>query len=118
MLTSIIPAQVTASGIMSNIDRKQGGAADLAKLGVISSTKTMSKAQMDTVAKDFESMFVSQMVESMFGESMGEEAFGTEETNDIYKGMMGQEYGKLISNSGGIGIADYVKRELLKLQEK
>jgi Rod binding domain-containing protein len=30
---------------------------------------------------------------------------------------MVEQYGKQISQSGGIGIADYVKRELLKLQE-
>jgi hypothetical protein len=27
------------------------------------------------------------------------------------------EYGKLISRSGGLGIADQVKREMLKIQE-
>ena len=57
------------------------------------------------------------MVEQMFGESIGDDAFGSEESQEIYKGMMVQEYGKVITQSGGIGIADYVKRELLKTQE-
>ncbi len=71
----------------------------------------------DKAAKDFESMFVSQMLEHMFGESIGDDSFGDEESSEVYKGLMMQEYGKQIAASGGIGIASYVKRELLKLQE-
>ena len=79
---------------------------------------SMSTAQIDKVSKDFESMFMGQMLEQMFGDSQGSEAFGGSETNDVYKGLMMDEYGKQITRAGGIGIADYVKRELLKLQEK
>lgn len=76
---------------------------------------TVDKA--DAVSKDFESMFVSQMLEQMFGDSSGEEAFGGSETNDVYKGLLMDQYGKLIARAGGIGIAPYVKQELLKQQE-
>jgi len=31
--------------------------------------------------------------------------------------MMVQEYGKAIARSGGVGIADAVQREILRLQE-
>ena len=78
----------------------------------------MSTSQIDAAAKDFESMFVGQMVESMFGDSVGTEAFGDAESADVYKSMMTDAYGKAIVNDGGIGIADYVRKELLKLQEK
>ncbi|MDE3015894.1 MAG: rod-binding protein [Pseudomonadota bacterium] len=77
----------------------------------------MGAPQIDKVAKDFESMFVGQMLEQMFGESMGTDAFGDAESADIYKGLMTDAYGKEITNAGGIGIADYVRKELLKLQE-
>ncbi len=79
--------------------------------------KGMDPEKAAVVARDFESMFVSQMVEQMFGESIGSDAFGTADTDEVYKGLMVQEYGKIITQSGGIGIADYVKRELLKQQE-
>jgi len=78
----------------------------------------MSEDQINATSKDFESMFISQMLEQMFGDSIGSEAFGDSETSEVYKGMMMSEYGKQIAQAGGIGIADYVKRELLKLQEK
>jgi len=78
---------------------------------------SMSETQIDKTSKDFESMFISQMLEPMFGDSEGEDAFGSTESNDVYKGLLMDQYGKLISQSGGIGVADYVKKELLKLQE-
>lgn len=79
--------------------------------------KNMTDAQATAASKDFESMFISQMLEQMFGDSIGEEAYGDAESSEIYKSMMVDAYGKEIGKSGGIGIADYVKKELLKLQE-
>jgi len=94
----------TAGGIPGITAAGQGGA--------------MSSDQIDKVSKDFESMFISQMLEPMFGDSTGTEAFGSSASSDVYKGLMMDEYGKQISNAGGIGIASYVKQELLKLQEQ
>lgn len=88
-----------------------------AKIGALGALKNMTPERADAVSKDFESLFISQMTEQMFGESMGSEAFGSSDTDEVYKGLMVQEYGKMITKAGGIGIADYVKRELLKQQE-
>ncbi len=103
--------------MLDMVGKKGSATVDLAKIGALSSSKALSKPEAEATAKDFESMFISQMVEQMFGDSLGDEAFGTSETEDVYKGLMTQEYGKIITRSGGIGIADYVKRELLKFQE-
>jgi len=78
---------------------------------------SMSMDQINKTSQDFEAVFISQVLQNMFGESVGSEAFGSEETGDIYKSMMMNEYGKLIAKSGGMGIADLVKKELLKQQE-
>ncbi len=91
-----------------------GAGAGIAALG---QGKGLTATQIDRAAQDFEAMFMAQMLEQMFGDSLGTEAFGDQESHDIYKALMVDEYGKEISRSGGIGIADYVKRELLKLQE-
>lgn len=79
--------------------------------------RAMTEQQAEAASHDFESMFISQMVEQMFGDSVGEEAFGDADSGQIYKGLMIDAYGKEIAKSGGIGIAEYVKKELLKLQE-
>ncbi len=77
----------------------------------------MTEAQATTASKDFEAMFLSEMLGQMFGDSVGTDAFGDADSSEIYKGMMVDAYGKEIGKSGGIGIADYVKKELLKIQE-
>ena len=90
----------------------QGLAAALPAIG-----KAMPADKIEATAKDFESVFLAQMMEPMFGDSIGHEAFGDEESGDVYKGLMMDEYAKQITRAGGLGIADYVKRELLKQQE-
>lgn len=77
----------------------------------------MGATEVDKAALDFESLFISQMLEHMFGESLGTELFGNKETSEIYKGLMVEQFGAEIARSGGIGIADYVRAELLKQQE-
>lgn len=83
----------------------------------VNTNQPMDKLQAKQTAEEFESLFISQMVEHMFGESMGESAFGSGQSNDVYKGFMAQEYGKQIARSGGIGIASHIEQELLRLQE-
>lgn len=78
---------------------------------------SLGMGRIEAAAKDFESLFIAQMLEPMFGDSVGSELFGDDETKEVYKGLMMQEYGRLIAKSGGVGVADYIKTELLKLQE-
>lgn len=102
----------------ANLLYSAGNTSALANVAGLGDTKKLNDAQINRTSQDFESMFLAQMLEQMFGDSLGTEAFGDEETNQIYKGLMVDEYGKMITKTGGIGIADYVKRELLRLQEK
>lgn len=79
--------------------------------------KAASPEQMDKAAEEFEAVFLSQMLQHMFaGVDMSP---GVEDTagKDIYESMLIDEYAKLMSRSGGIGVADHVKREMLKMQE-
>ena len=115
MISSAANVATLLSAGSSSVQMTGMASADLAATG--SQKGGMSVEQADKVSKDFESMFVGQMLEQMFGDSLGSSAFGDSETSDVYKGMMMDAYGKEIAKSGGIGIADYVKRELLKQQE-
>ena len=68
-------------------------------------------------AEQFEAVFLSQMLTPMF-ETVGTDGlFGGGPGEQIYRSLMVEEYGKAIARSGGIGIADQVEREILKLQE-
>ena len=73
--------------------------------------------QVKKAAQEFESVFISQMLEHMFAGVGTNEMFGGGEAEDIYRSMMVDEYGKLMAKSGGVGIADQVTRQLLHTQE-
>ncbi len=75
-----------------------------------------SSAKVDETAQEFEQVFLSQMLQHMFAEvdiSPMSEGVG----EDVYKSMLVDEYAKVMSRAGGIGVADHVKREMLRLQE-
>ena len=84
---------------------------------VSSSGSTNNGQNIDAVSKDFEAVFLTQMMGSMFSGEEFTNFFGGGATGDIYKGFMLNEYGKMMSQVGGIGLASQVKQELLKLQE-
>ena len=68
-------------------------------------------------AEEFEAFFLSQVLNSMFEGIKSDGMFGGGHGESIYRPLMMQEYGKLIAQRGGIGLADAVMRELLITQE-
>jgi Rod binding domain-containing protein len=70
-----------------------------------------------STAEDFEAFFISQMLDHMFAGIKTDGLFGGGAGEDTYRGLLNQEYGKAIARSGGIGLADTVTREILKMQE-
>lgn len=79
--------------------------------------KTMSPEKMDAAANEFEAQFISQMLSNMFSTVDPEESLGGSESEEIYRSMMIDEYGKIIARTGGVGIADQVKQMMIKQQE-
>ena len=65
-------------------------------------------------AEEFEAVFLAQMLAGMF-DGLGGTAGGT--GGGAFEGMLRDEYARLIARSGGIGLADDIRREMLKLQE-
>jgi len=72
---------------------------------------------VDKAAQEFEAVFLSQMMEHMFKGVRTDGPFGGGKAEDIFRTFMTQEYGKVMAASGGVGIADAVKREMLRAQE-
>jgi peptidoglycan hydrolase FlgJ len=69
-------------------------------------------------AEDFESVFISQILSQMrvgFGPPGPAGAAGG--ADDPFASMLRDEYARIVSRSGGIGLADAVTRELLRAQE-
>ena len=68
------------------------------------------------VAEEFEAVFLAQVLQTMSVGLGGPGPLGDGD-NEAWAGMLQEEYGRLISKSGGIGVADALLREMLKLQE-
>jgi len=72
--------------------------------------------ELRRAAEEFEGVFLSQVLGDLnvsfttpgVGGSGGESPFAS---------MLRDEYGKIISRSGGVGVADAVMREMLRAQE-
>jgi Rod binding domain-containing protein len=83
-------------------------AADLAKA---------SPEEARKAAVEFEGFFIASALESMFSGIETDGLFGGGHGEKVFRSMMLQEYGKSIAERNGIGIADAVQREIMKLQE-
>lgn len=93
----------------------QAKAENLAKQAMSSQEKR--DAQLEIVAKDFEAVFITEMMKPMFAGIKTDSKFGGGKGEEIFRGIMLQEYGKMISETGQIGIADSIKAELIQMQE-
>ncbi len=97
----LIEAQLKASQSGLNVDQFRG----------------MDKTAAREAAEQFEAVFLSQMLQPMFETVPTDSFMGGGQAESVYRGMMVEEMGKSLAKQGGIGIADSVYREILKLQE-
>ncbi len=67
--------------------------------------------------KQFEAMFLTQMLEQVFASVKSDSMFGGGHAEDIYRSMLSKEYADQMSEKGGLGIASMVTKEIINLQE-
>jgi peptidoglycan hydrolase FlgJ len=72
--------------------------------------------EMREAAEEFEAVFLGQILRGVTEGLTGPGPLGRG-GDDPFASMLQDEYAKLISRSGGIGVADAVLREMLKAQE-
>ena len=77
--------------------------------------KTMAK--IDETAQDFEAVFVAEMMKPMFEGISTEAPFGGGKGEEVFRGMLLQEYGKMIASTGSIGLSSSIKNEMIRMQE-
>jgi Rod binding domain-containing protein len=78
---------------------------------------TANPADARRVGEEFEAMFLSQMLAPMFDQIRTDGPFGGGNAETMYRSFLVDAYAKSMVKAGGIGIADNVQREILKLQE-
>ncbi|MBK1670994.1 hypothetical protein CKO28_23590 [Rhodovibrio sodomensis] len=110
----------TKTGIDPALLAQQLGAASTGKAAAAvkrSAAGGIDETAAAKAAQDFEAMFIAQMLKPIFQGLSTEGMFGGGKGEEMYRSLMVEEYGKTIAKAGGVGIADQVKAEMLKLQE-
>lgn len=75
-----------------------------------------SREDVRRAAQEFETTFLSQMLQPMFAGLQTDGPFGGGHAEETWRGFLIDAMAKQISRAGGIGLADQVQRELLSLQ--
>ena len=75
-------------------------------------------ARMRETAEAFEASFLSQMLKPMFEGLSTDGPFGGGEAESTWRGFLVEAMAKQTVKAGGIGLADRVMSEMLKMQEQ
>ncbi len=80
------------------------------------SKTSLSDEKIQTVARQFEGMFLSQMFGHMFKGLKTDGLMGGGNGEAIFRDFLIQEYGKAASKAGGVGLAKSITRQLSTMQ--
>lgn len=79
--------------------------------------KQKNQAKIEETAENFESFFITKMMETMFEGISTDGMFGGGHAEKIYRSMLLDEYGKAMAKTGSIGVKDDIMRSILEMQE-
>lgn len=74
------------------------------------------RKQIAGAAEQFEASFLSTLVQQMFAGSEAEAPFNGGPGEDMFKSFLGEAVSKQMARAGGVGLAQDVQREMLKMQ--
>ena len=69
-------------------------------------------------AQAFESFFLGQVMNAMSAGLKTDGPFGGGPSEGAWRSMLNEKVGEAIAQSGGVGIADHVYNQMLKMQEE
>lgn len=71
------------------------------------------RAKLSAVAKQFEAIFVRQMLASARQASFGDDLFGSQATN-TFREMQDSRYADMLAESGSLGLATQIEAQLAR----
>ena len=74
------------------------------------------KQKVAETAQAFEASFLSAMLQPMFASLGAEAPFGGGKGEEMFRSFLTEAIAKQVAKGGGVGVADTVQREMLKLQ--
>ena len=81
-------------------------------------TSTPGYEKLRKQAIELEGMFLNTLMKEMFSSiDTSESSFGGGFAEETWRGMQAEQFGSAIAQAGGIGLADQLMGDLLRLQE-
>ncbi len=74
-------------------------------------------ARAHAAAEELEAVFLAQLLQAMIPEPDKESGFTGGPGESAFRGMLHEEYAKVMAKAGGVGLADDLTREILRYQE-
>lgn len=74
-------------------------------------------ARMRETAESFEASFLTQMLKPMFDGLSTEAPFGGGEAEATWRSFLVEAMAKQVAKAGGVGMADHVVAEMMRMQE-
>ncbi|HCM84122.1 MAG TPA: rod-binding protein [Alphaproteobacteria bacterium] len=74
--------------------------------------------EFDKVFEDYEAVYMSQMLSHMYAGVEVDPMFGGGPAEETMRSLLINEYGKMMAQRGGIGLADAMKKQMLEMQEQ
>jgi Rod binding domain-containing protein len=85
--------------------------------GTSGGAQKSKEARARDIAEQYEAFFIYQLLENMSAGLKTDGPFGGGQAEATWRSQLNDEYSKVISKRGGIGLADVLQREILRLQE-
>ena len=99
---------------MNDFSAKSLNPASIGGLGEAS--KPNDRARLEQAAQEFEAVFLAQILNGLTSGLEGDGPLSGA-ASDPFASMLQDEYARMISRSGGVGVSDAVLQEMLKIQE-
>lgn len=77
---------------------------------------TPDARRIDAAAKEFEAVFIAQMLAPLFSSVDAPEIAGGGKSEEFFNSLLQESYAKAMAERGGFGLADHVKSSLIDLQ--
>lgn len=106
-----------SASVQNSVDRSKMDRAKEELQALKSSTSGQNAEAIKKSAQEFEAVFMEQMLNHMWSGVSTDGPFGGGHAEQTFRGLLVNEYAREMTKSGGLGIADQVEQELLRLQE-
>ena len=108
--------EALSSAIFPGLD-KTGLNIESQKAGLVRVKDSRDEQEIKETAQSFEAFFLTKMMESMYEGVSTDGMFGGGHAEKIYRSLLLDEYGKSMAKTGTVGVADYVMKSILDMQE-